>query len=228
MRRICSECGAEFNGRSRDTRCPICRKIQHPVEREHICKQCGATYKSIASRTYFCQACADERRKEARKRCYYRKKIGSARLLGSTDLCTICGSEYIVASGKQEYCPACAERIRAEYNRAHAVNAYYNGGKKRRSERTASRATATEKCVVCGKEFQIIDARTLCCSPECSEIHALNLRKKWASENEERIRETNRKRWAESRGGVVRQLMRLGLKALNENTDQGEDGGTAG
>lgn len=183
-----------------------------------------------------------------------------------------------VTCTKMHNCPACAERIRAEYNRAHAVNAYYNGGEERRSERVASRATATEKCVVCGKEFPIIDARTLCCSPECSEIHALNLRKKWANENEERIRETNRKRWAEngaernrkrkearkierekegvtmpgdkdykaqwdkenaihahvkinknqdpdlyailenaeSRGGVVRQLMRLGFKVLTE------------
>lgn len=290
MRRVCSECGSEFEGQSRDTRCPVCRKNVHPIERERKCQQCGCAYKSMAARTLFCPACAEKRKKEARNRYLQRKKAGKIRPLGSTDICTECGGSYVVAGGLQMRCPSCSERIRDDYSREHAIATFYSGGKERRDQRVAGRAMATEKCIVCGKEFHLAGDRLLCCSPECSKIHADNLRRKWGQDNHERKRENDRRWWAEngaernrkrkearkierekegvtmpgdkdykaqwdkenaihahvkinknqdpdlyailenaeSRGGVVRQLMRLGLKALNENTDQGEDGGTAG
>lgn len=194
MRRVCSTCGAEFDGQSRDTRCPMCRKKQVREPREHVCRQCGSVYSTIATRTYYCPSCAAERQKERDRKI---KQRGPARKLGSTDICKSCGSTYVVCGGLQKYCPDCAARINAERGAAQAIKSFYNGGKERRDERIANRICATQTCIVCGKEFPLTGERKLCCSPECSEAHAKNLKDKWQSENADHLRDLNKKWWQE-------------------------------
>lgn len=195
MRRVCSTCGAEFDGQSRDTRCPTCRKKNQGREpREHVCRQCGAVYRTTAHRTYYCTTCAADRQKE-RSRAYQQR--GSARKIGSTDVCESCGSSYVVCGGLQKYCPTCAARIKAEKGREAALESYYNGGKERRDERVARRTCATQICIVCGKEFPQTGERDLCCSQVCSDLHAKRLKDKWRAENADYLREQSKKWWQE-------------------------------
>lgn len=195
MRRVCSTCGAEFDGQSRDTRCPVCRENSQGREpREHICRQCGAVYRTVGNRTYYCPSCAAERQKE---RSRLNRQNGSARKIGSTDYCKACGAAYVVCGGLQKYCPECADQIKAEKGRHTAIESFYNGGKERRDERIANRICATQTCIVCGKEFPLTGERKLCCSPECSDAHAKNLKDKWQAENADHLRDLNKKWWQE-------------------------------
>lgn len=195
MKRICSECGAEFEGVSRDIRCPVCRKHQVHPEKERTCQSCGRTYFSRGSRSRFCPECAAERARKNDRQCRERKKAGNTRLIGSTDICAECGNEYIVASGMQRYCPECAEARKKRIHREVALKKYYSGGKERRDERTNARVMAEGKCIVCGKTYPLADTRLLCCSAECSEVHAYNLKRKWADEHRERINQLWRDRY---------------------------------
>lgn len=103
-------------------------------------------------------------------------------------------------------------------NREQALENYYNGGKERREARVAGRAIATQKCVVCGKEFQQDGARLLCCSDECSRIHAQNLKDKWADSNKEYVAQL-RSKWEnenrEARAAYHREQNRKKMAAMS-------------
>lgn len=75
------------------------------------------------------------------------------RIIGSTDFCQRCGAEYTVAWGTQKYCLECALELNPN----------------RRDTRSCE--PVMQNCVVCGKEFEVLGRRRLCCSPECSKQH---------------------------------------------------------
>ena len=77
------------------------------------------------------------------------------RVVGSTDFCKRCGAEYTVAWGVQKYCRKCA--LELNRNRCDTLG--------------DSWAPATRNCIICGREFEVLGRRRLCCSPECSKKH---------------------------------------------------------
>lgn len=160
MKRICSECGAEFEGLSQDTRCPDCRRKWTRHTKERICTQCGNAYTTSAPRSSFCPDCAKKRRKDSVSRAVQRQNDGTARRLGSIDICQRCGAEYVVNGGAQRFCSSCRD----------SQNEF-------RAQRIAGRKFAYAKCVVCGKEFPIKGHRSDCCSAECTAINCKNLSK---------------------------------------------------
>lgn len=182
MDRICCDCGAHFDGYSRDVRCPDCRKIDrvHPL-RERICNQCNEPYTTRGPRSYYCPDCAKERRRAADIRCRENK---NRRSLGSEDLCKKCGGTYIVTGGLQRFCPQCA----ADEARKRARDNYYKSGKARREERTNNRIIATGTCIICGKPFPLDGSRFVVCSEKCAKANWDNLIRRWAKENPERIK----------------------------------------
>ena len=52
-------------------------------------------------------------KKEQRRQCRAREKVGSVRKIGNIDTCCICGKSYTVESGNQRYCPKCAKIMRS-------------------------------------------------------------------------------------------------------------------
>lgn len=76
------------------------------------------------------------------------------RIVGSTDFCQRCGAEYTVAWGVQKYCRKCALELNP--NRCD----------------TRSSKPVMQNCVICGKEFEALGRRRLCCSPECSKKYS--------------------------------------------------------
>lgn len=164
MRRLCKYCGAEYDGDPGGSCCPDCAARQRETTlRPRTCRACGATFCG-GPRAWYCPTCRAERKAEATRR--YRQ-AGPARPLGSEDLCEICGQPYTVMSARQRYCTGCAEdAIRAvDRQQSLAWNREHTTPDQRR--RTRQNATATIRCVICGRGFV---PRTVAktCSPECS------------------------------------------------------------
>lgn len=173
MERICSECGAHFEGYSRDIRCPKCRKIHHKIARTNVCKDCGEPYQTYGPRSYYCPDCKQERKRKSWAEQHRRARAGKNRTLGSTDFCEICGAEYTVKSGLQKYCPECQRKKISERSMS-----YYNRvGAEKRDKRVKSRSIATGHCIVCGKPFPLDGNRDKCCSPECLEARKIQLQR---------------------------------------------------
>lgn len=77
------------------------------------------------------------------------------RIIGSVDFCQRCGAEYTVRGAMQKFCRACAIEL----------------GLDRSDTRDDPLMFAARNCVVCGKKFEVLGRRNLCCSPECSKVH---------------------------------------------------------
>lgn len=166
------------------------------VLRAKTCRDCGKSYETYATRSFYCPDCAAARKQKAVAEYKQRKKVGNTRPIGSMDKCEACGSEYIVDGGLQRYCPACAKQRTNEY----CLDRFYNGGAEQRKARTEARAISEANCIVCGKPFPLDGKRDKCCSEECLRIRAQQLTalhyrehaeqykerwKKWYSENKE-------------------------------------------
>lgn len=171
MDRICSQCGEHFNGQSKDTRCPACRKSPVKILRTKTCAACGREYQTFATRSFYCPECAAERKKIANIECKRRKAAGKSRAIGSEDVCVVCGKKYKVEGGLQRYCPDCAHERRNKY----ALERFYNGGAEQRKARMDARVIATANCVVCGNPFPLDGKRLKCCSKECLDVRRKQL-----------------------------------------------------
>lgn len=95
-------------------------------------------------RAYFCPECRKERQKEQNKRCKERRRAGTSRQLGSTDICKRCGSEYVVSGGLQQFCPECSKNVELERNRKRALDAYNGRREQINAERTKQRKDNSE------------------------------------------------------------------------------------
>lgn len=194
MLRVCKRCGAQFDGDSRDINCPPCRRIRDSKFKTHICKSCGREFLSCGPRTYYCAECAAQRKSEASARYKQRKKAGNVREIGSTDICEMCGAPYEVEGGLQKFCRDCQFKKRNE----DSLKRYYSCGKEQLKKRVNERVIATQNCIICGKPFYQIGDRLLCCSDECSQIHAQNLKDNWREENREYLLAKNREWWVKN------------------------------
>ncbi len=215
MKRKCKTCGAIFEGHSVDTRCPDCRRVPPVILREKTCIMCGAVYTTTAPRSFYCADCREIARRETDRKCKQLQRQGKTRQIGSTDTCMKCGNPYIVDGGRQKYCPDCAKSILRE----RAIQNYYATGREQKKKRIAERALATANCVICGKEFELIGQRSLCCSPECSAIHAANLKKKYCEANAEALREKNRE-WHRQHGAERNAKRRAATQQRREERER--------
>lgn len=169
MKRICQTCGRIFDGDPAALKCPDCVKdAKSSTLRDRTCRDCGKIF-SGGPRAWYCPECRSERKKSQSRQFKARKRAGSVRELGSTDICVICGKPYIVTSGLQRYCPACApDAVRAiDREQSRAWNAAHTTPAQRKENRHAAAAQIT--CVVCGKLFtpEPNRARAKTCSPSC-------------------------------------------------------------
>lgn len=124
MKRICSECGAEFDGFSCDKRCPACRRPRIQPAKEYTCRRCGKKYDSRATRSFYCPDCRKAvNTEEARVRRKCPAPDGN-RKLGSTDFCKRCGAAFVVRSGTQKYCDACHPAMNREKSHYYYHNYY--------------------------------------------------------------------------------------------------------
>ena len=201
MHRICSTCGAHFEGYSRDTHCPGCRKTASRVMHVRTCAQCGREDETYATRSYYCGPCAQERKKQADLEYRIRRAAGKSRRLGSTAICRTCGEIYVVTGGNQVDCPECGRRKLQELDRQRALAAYYAGGKERRRERTESgikAAPVRAKCVICGRELAVSGRRTKTCSARCARENVHIAKKKGEAAHREKRNAYHRKRRVEN------------------------------
>lgn len=193
MIRKCKLCGAEFEGVSRDIKCPACRKIRENPIRKFTCKVCGVEFESRATRAFYCPECRIDIAKKRDAEHKRRAAAGVTRKIGSKDICVDCGQEYIVEGGLQKRCPECQEK---EHRRESLERYHEKGGNEQRKERIKNRVEVEIPCIVCGKKFKPFGPQLLCCSPKCSEIHAENLRLAWRKENIDYLHQKNRE-WYE-------------------------------
>ena len=162
--RKCKNCGKIFNvpGGREQYLCPECsaEAKKNSVIRERICKNCGVAFLGYP-RSFYCPACAIERRKQKRRERGNRPY----RPLGSVDICANCGKEYVVKSGLQRYCPECAEKVVAEKIKAHKRE-YMADNKEKSQARKSETRGKRYVCVICGKEYEK-HTTEVTCSPEC-------------------------------------------------------------
>lgn len=161
MRRICKNCGTEFEAKTKFiVVCPCCHdKIKHsPTIVEKTCKECGKAFNG-GPRAWYCPECRKERQLEAGRE--HRRK-GSGRKIGSTDICERCGKPYIVNGGNQRYCTDCAKVAIYESIRENKLQyqAEY------REKHPDGRKTQTV-CIICGKPF-VATKSTSTCSAKCA------------------------------------------------------------
>ena len=171
--RKCRNCGNVFDVPTGKEiyLCPDCvaEAKRESVIRKRTCKICGATFLGYP-RSFFCQACSAERKKQ-QKKIYNQRK--PARPMGSTDICEACGKPYIVNSGRQKYCPECAKKKVNENIRAHKREYMAENADKSRKLKAETRGKRYI-CPICGKEFEK-HTSVATCSPECEK----ELRRRW-------------------------------------------------
>lgn len=200
MDRVCKKCGDHFDGQSRDTRCPKCRKIQEKILREKTCTVCGRTYETYGTRSLYCPECGDEQRRARYAEYWRRKSSGKVRPVGSKDICAICGCEYTVNGGLQRFCAECAKKRRSEAAR----HDYYNGGAEARKRRTSNRAVADAICIVCGKPFPLDGERDKCCSEACLRQRVKQLSAQYREEQPELYKERWESWYSENKDEYLR------------------------
>lgn len=185
MRRICKSCGRIFDGDPAALKCPECvRETKSNILRDRTCSTCGKSFLG-GPRAWYCPECREERKRTQMRQYKARKRAGTVRAIGSTDICVICGKPYIVESGLQQYCPSCAPQQYREIDRAQSRewNAKHTTPEARREKRRA--ATAPNVCAICGKTFipQPDRANATTCSTECSSILAAQNAARWEKEH---------------------------------------------
>lgn len=198
MEMICTKCGVHFDGYNRNTLCPACRKSASRTLFSRICKQCGRDYTTYGPRSSYCAECAAERKLASSRDAKRRAKLGTARAIGGTDICQLCGKPYVIASGKQRYCPECAAKKLKEDDRTRALQRYYNGGKERRDELTASSIKAPPEpaiCAVCGATFALDGHRSKTCSPTCAAAYSKMLCSAWEKSHKPQRNAYRRELW---------------------------------
>ena len=163
--------------------------------RTKVCADCGKSYETYGTRSFYCPDCSEARKRIARAECRKRKAAGKTRPIGSKDICERCGAEYTVEGGLQRYCPDCAKKRTNEY----CLERFYNGGAEQSRARTDSRAIATANCIVCGKPFLLDGARDKCCSEECLRIRARQLTALHYQEHTEQYKERWQQWYAENK-----------------------------
>lgn len=161
IRRICKNCGGEFDAETKFiVLCPACHdKIKHsPTILKRVCKECGKSFQG-GPRAWYCQECRRERVLKA-DREYHKNKPG--RKIGSTDICERCGKQYTVSGGMQKYCSECAKT--AVYEKIRDDKIKYQA--EYRKNNPGARNVETV-CIICGKPFMATSA-TATCSLECA------------------------------------------------------------
>lgn len=167
--RKCKSCGIIYWTKAGDSYlCQKCAedKRKNGVYKNRICATCGKTFLGYP-RSKYCPECQKAAKLETARRSRERKKAGTTRAIGSTDICQNCGQPYIVTSGLQRYCPDCSKYVVQDNIRQHKreymaenreyFNAYHQA---MRSQRRV--------CVICGKTFDS-PTNTTVCSADCAE-----------------------------------------------------------
>jgi hypothetical protein len=123
-----------------------------------ICIRCGKVFPG-GPRAWYCPACREDRRQEARARYLARRRMRLHRPLGSKDACEVCGGEYVVRCANQRYCPDCAPEAVRRVDHAQGRAWYEKNKPKYNAARNLARqmetfaSPATGICCMCGREF---------------------------------------------------------------------------
>lgn len=168
VQRKCKKCGLVYWTKPGDSYlCPKCAEESRKsgVLDNRTCETCGATFLGYP-RSKYCPACRKAAQREANRRCKERKKAGTSRPLGSTDMCQHCGKPYIVTSGLQRYCPDCAKEIVPENIRQHKRD-YMAENRERFNAHHQAMRSQRRVCVICGKTFDS-PTNTTVCSADCA------------------------------------------------------------
>lgn len=201
MRRICQVCGRIFDSPYDAIKCPQCaEESKRQTVLPRICRSCGKTF-SGGPRAWYCPDCRAERQKEQSLQYKQRKKSGSVRKLGSTDICPICGKPYVVNGGNQKYCPDCApDAIRAiDREQSKSWNKENISPMQKRKARRD--ATSPKICVVCGKSFipSLGKGKALTCSPECAALLKSSRFRAWETAHRQERNAYHRDRYKKSK-----------------------------
>lgn len=166
--RKCKVCGAVFAPPTKHRYlCDEClhNKEHRSLARDVVCKQCGKTFRG-GLRASYCPDCREVRQKEAARIYRERKRAGTVRQIGSTDICVDCGKEYIVEGGLQARCKACAAIHDLEYSR-ETSREYSRSHNEEYSATKAHLRTDSHVCPVCGTAFTAGSNKTKYCSDAC-------------------------------------------------------------
>lgn len=166
--RRCKKCGTDYWTKPGDSYlCPACaeKSRREGVLGNRTCADCGVTFLGYP-RSKRCPACQREARKEAYRRSKERKKAGTTRPIGSTDICQNCGQPYTVTSGLQRYCPDCAKTVVAENVRQHKRD-YMAENRDHFDALKKEYRSGRRVCVICGKTFDSPTCTTVC-SADCA------------------------------------------------------------
>jgi len=139
--------------------------------RKITCPDCGQECE-VHIRSIRCPACQAEADRRHNEESRQRKRAGTARIIGGTDLCARCGSPYIIDAAAQRYCKACAA-IATHENRLAAARAYNRAAYADPVKRAAIRKSRSKPapppaiCPVCKTSFQPLSPKGVYCSREC-------------------------------------------------------------
>lgn len=170
--RKCKKCGREYQTDRPGTYfCPECSAeyFKSAPMAQRTCRQCGATFRG-GPRAWYCPSCRADRQKQAAEK---RRKHGTLRPLGSTDICQRCGGEYVVEGGRQMYCKACAEEAVREKTRTRKRE-YLAENRETINAHKREMRTDRKICTICGAVFDS-GTPSVTCSPAC----AAKLKKLW-------------------------------------------------
>ncbi len=166
--RKCKKCGCTYWIKSGDSYlCPKCadKGKREGVLQNRVCETCGITFLGYP-RSKYCPECRKTAKLEASRRCKERKKAGTVRSIGSTDICQHCGKPYIVTSGLQRYCPDCSQYVVTDNIREHKRE-YMAENRERFNEHHREMRKNRRVCVICGKTFDS-PTNTRTCSADCA------------------------------------------------------------
>lgn len=179
VQRKCKKCGLVYWTKPGDSYlCPKCAEVARKagVLGNRTCATCGAIFPGYP-RSKYCPGCRKAAQQEASRRSKERKKAGTSRQLGSTDICQHCGKPYTVTSGLQRYCPDCAKEVVPENIRQHKRD-YMADNRDRFNAHHQAMRSQRRVCAICGKTFDS-PTNTTVCSADCAAEQTRRSRVRW-------------------------------------------------
>ena len=140
---------------------------------EQTCLRCLKQYTAGVNRKGYCPDCQLERQKERNAAHAARRKNGTVRHIGSTDICTYCNREYTVRSGSQTLCQECIDKgiklnktqINTKYRDTHydSIHLYVPKGERAKIKEIARRRNMSlNEFILLGVRLAVeIEAETL-------------------------------------------------------------------
>jgi hypothetical protein len=141
------------------------------------CIQCSKIFIG-GPRAYYCPDCRVERVRETNRQHKQRRKFGTFRKLGSSDICERCGKDYIVMGGLQKFCEDCKKIHAMEYDRITSLKYYKLNKHIINPVRNKRRRLGTRTCAWCHEKFETHTSK-ITCSDECGRSlknHMWNIR----------------------------------------------------